>query len=479
MASYISKVKLPNDTTVYDIKDAWAWEQIDKLSNATHFLGKTTTVLTDGGTTASIVIGTDTYAVAPTGSQKQLNNGDIVVTAGEALDGSDEGTEFICAIPGEGSAAITWYKFGSARLNELGSLAYKNNVGLTGSVTTANTYTGAAGTYPVVLSTTAVTGATSFKAVNTVGNYDKTTSVTYDKMNTGKYLKTTKVSYSKATSGAATVNSSATFTGTIDAVKSVGTTKNTATSLALYSVTSGGVNLVTAIPSTATATGASANVGSATVYGLAASTTKYMTGAESLSKVSLAALTGVTVSTATTTAKNINMSVNNEILTFTTANAGVTVSLSTTSASALSYTTGITAGTSATATTYTVGKSGAATMTQPTVTIGAATTVGYKVSVPASTWAIAATGTTEAIDVEVTGSAVTDGAVTITNTAADATITTASTAITDIGYSATAATISTTATAVPVTTSTFYGKTTVASASHNHTVNNTLAVTTS
>lgn len=478
MASYISKVKLPgDDTTVYNIKDAWAWEQIDKLSNATHFLGKTTTVLTDGGTTASITIGTDTYAVAPTGSQKQLNNGDIVVTAGEALDGSDEGTEFICAIPGEGSAAITWYKFGSARLNELGSLAYKNSVGLTGSVTTASAYTGAAGTYPVALSTTAVTGATSFKAVNTVGNYDKTTSVTYDKMNAGKYLKTTKVSYSKATSGAATVNSSATFTGTIDAVKSIGTTKNTATSLALYSVTSGGVNLVTAIPSTATATGASANVGSATVYGLAASTTKYMTGAESLNKVNVDVLTNYGISNATV--NGLSMSVNSEILTFNTVSASVTFEENATFGSVLSATTTITAGTSATATTYTVGKSGAATMTQPTVTIGAATTVGYKVSVPANTWATAATGSAETIDVEVTGSAVTDGAVTITNTATDATITSSATAITDIGYSATAATISTTATAVPVTTSTFYGKTTVASASHNHTVNNTLTITTS
>jgi hypothetical protein len=66
MPNYISKVKLPGDTTIYSIKDEYAWEQLDKLSNATHFLGKTSTALSDGASTTSIVIGTDTYAVSPT-----------------------------------------------------------------------------------------------------------------------------------------------------------------------------------------------------------------------------------------------------------------------------------------------------------------------------------------------------------------------------------------------------------------------------
>ena len=67
---YISKVKLPGDTTVYEIKDLWARGEIDKLSNATHFLGKTSTTLTDGGSTSTIVIGSDTYTLSPTGTQK-------------------------------------------------------------------------------------------------------------------------------------------------------------------------------------------------------------------------------------------------------------------------------------------------------------------------------------------------------------------------------------------------------------------------
>lgn len=463
--AYISQVKLPGDTQIYDLKDSWAREKIGKLSNATHFLGVTSTALSDGATTNPITIGTE---------EVTAENGDIVVVS---TGDSDNGTEYIF----DGTA---WYKFGDASLNNLGALAYKNGA------TTNSKYTGAAGTYPVVLSTTAVTGATSFKAVNTVGNYDKITKATYDKTTGVTYSKATKVEYTKPTgSGSVAVNTSATFSGTIEnAVTGItgGTeTKNTAASLALYSVTGGqkiitnvaintsGTGLVEGV-TVSSVTGGAATVGSATVYGLAASTTKYMTGSETLS--AKLATPVATITSGTSNFLTAAPSVINECLTF--YSAAAINSLTSTTVSVLSSTTTITAGTSATATTYTVGKSGATTFTQPTVTLsvdtaGLTITSGtYKVSVPANTYVTgvtAATATTGNIDVTVTGAAVTTSAVTVGTTTSEATITNTATSAT-IASSATDATLSHTATAVPVTTSTFYGKTTVASASHSHTV---------
>lgn len=442
--SYISKVKLPGDTTVYEIKDAYAWEQIEKLSNATRFLGKTSTTLSDGASTTSIVIGTDTYAVTPTTGQKQLSNGDIVVASGDAGDSSDEGTEYICAIPGEGTAAITWYKFGSAKLNELGTLAYKNSVETTTNVVktvTSASFEYATGSISSITQPTITVVPSTSTIKTTVASSTYVIGVSYSKV--------TSASYSKATAATVTVDSSATFSGTItNAVTGVtgGTgTKNNATSLALYNVT-GGQKIITDVAINASGTGlvenvtvssvtgGAATVGSATVYGLAASTTKYMTGAESLDKKALNVWTSAT---ATTTAQTMTASVVDEILTFTTATGAVT--LTPTTSSALSYTTGITAGTSATASTFTVGASGATTFTQPTVTLNVdacgltVTSNTYKVSVPANTWidsVTAAEATTGDINISVSGSAVTSPTVTITNTKTAVSITSAATAAT-------------------------------------------------
>ena len=217
--SYISKVKLPGDTTVYTIKDKWARDEIEKLSNATHFLGKTSTALSDGASTATITIGTDTYAVSPTTGQKQLNNGDIVVASGDAGDSSDEGTEYICAIPGEGTATITWYKFGSAKLNELGQFAYANS-----GITARQIVTGvgsAAFTYAtgsissITQPTITVTPSTAAVKVS-VSKDTWVTGVAYSKATAVSYSKVTGVSYNNITAATAIVDSSATFTGTTD-----------------------------------------------------------------------------------------------------------------------------------------------------------------------------------------------------------------------------------------------------------------------
>lgn len=468
---YISQVKIPNDTKVYNLKDSEAREMLDKLSNATHFLGKTSTALSDGASTATIVIGSDTYAVSPTGTQKQLNNGDIVVASGDAGDGSDEGTEYICAIPGEGTATITWYKFGSAKLNELGSLAYKNTAsssytpsvtGSKGTLAVASTTISASDT-AVVLSTTAFTGATSFKAVNTPTS--------------GKAAVT--VTYSKATGGTAAVDGDAELTGTIPSIVTGVTggtgALNTSSSLGLYSVTDG-QKIVTDVAANTTGnswirsvsvssvTGGAATVGASTVYGLPASTTKYMTGAESLSPSYVNALTSAT--TATTTANSFTASVNGEILTFN-ATAGE-VAIVPTTTSVLGSATTITAGTSATATTYTVGKSGATTFTQPTVTLTTSTgglTVTsntYKVSVPANTYVSSVTAAAPAfgdVDITVSGSISATGTVTLTNSSASATGTTDANVITGL------------------TTSTFYGHVNVPAHTHSHTLSGDITVT--
>lgn len=420
----ISKVKLPGDTTIYNLHDDELWDKVadiaQSITQAMQFIGKTTSALSDGSTLNPIKIDGEDYTA---------KNGDVTF-----IDGTPQ-QEFVWS---GSSTTGKWQELGST--GSLKALAFKAsasgsftpNINVTGAISVSST-TIPASTNPLTLSTTEVTGATSFKAVNTVNSFNNVTAV----------------SYSKATSGTATVNSSATFTGTIEAVKSVGANKNTATTLALSSVTSGGTSVVTAVGNPTKATSGAVTVGATTVYGLAASTTKYMTGPETLSKgTAVTALTG-----ATTNANAFNATVTDEILTFT-ATAGTVTANGT--ASVMPYSATITAGTSATATSKIVGASGSATVTDPTYTISP-TTVQYKVAIPANTYVTGLTGgTAEEIDVSVKGSAVTTAAVAITNTSTAATLT--STNVT------------------PVTTSTFYGTVTTPSTSHTHAYNGNLSV---
>lgn len=429
----IDSVQLPGSSTKYWVVDKEAREKIETLIGATRFMGVTTTELTDGATTNPITINDETYTAGV---------GDIVIyTPNESAS-----LEFIWD-------GTRWQLLGGQIIEGLGALAYKDsatgsfipNVQRNGGVTVSSK-TLAASAIPLTLSTVAVTGATSFKTINTSTSAKAAVTVTY----------------SKLTSATTTVNSSATFTGVItNGVTGVtgGTgTKNTATTLALAEAT-GGVTLVTGIPSTATATGGAATVGAATVYGLAKSTTNYMTGAETLDKKSATVLTSVT---ATTNANEFTASVVDGVLTFATA-AGSVSTVTVGSTSVLSYTTGITAGGSATATTYTVGKSGATTFTQPTISIGAATTKNYKVSVPANTFitsVTAAEATLGDIDIQVSGAAVTTSGISLTHTPTDATGSTDSNVITGL------------------TTSTVYGTVSAyAGGSHDHDVTDTLTVT--
>ena len=106
---YISKVTLPNNQTAY-IKDALARQTIANIKEAidggTHFLGVTTTALTDGAATNPVEIN---------GSQVTANTGDFVIVANS---GSEPYIEFIWT----GSA---WTELGST--GSLKALAYKDS----------------------------------------------------------------------------------------------------------------------------------------------------------------------------------------------------------------------------------------------------------------------------------------------------------------------------------------------------------------
>lgn len=105
----IDRVTLPSGSTYY-LKDKEARELIAELSNATHFLGVTTTEITDGATTNPITVG---------GQSVTAKNGDIVIY---------DQTEFIFT---ESTTPASWAEFGSTVIDELGDFAFVD----TGTVT--------------------------------------------------------------------------------------------------------------------------------------------------------------------------------------------------------------------------------------------------------------------------------------------------------------------------------------------------------
>ena len=144
-----------NDKNYY-LKDAEARQKIDALSSATHFIGKTTTELTDGATTNPVTIGTAQVTAAA---------GDIVYV--EQGIGEPE-VEFIFN-------GTKWQELGST--SNLGDLAFKDNA--SASYTPAGTvsqpsFTGTEGNISV--SGTATGNITSAAAASN-GNYTPSGSV--------------------------------------------------------------------------------------------------------------------------------------------------------------------------------------------------------------------------------------------------------------------------------------------------------------
>ena len=222
--SYVSKVKLPGDTTIYYIKDEEAREQIAQINQFNRYLGMAKAMPTS--TSVTVVVDVDgtpeeiTYSTTSTDPDTLLKSGDVVSVPNTTAEPYGQ-KEYIFTSNGSTS--------GWAELNTmqgiLGSFAYVSqgtatftpSVSKTGTVS-VNNKTLAATAIPATFSTTAVTGATAIKTVSSV--------TTNANVITGG-------SYSKTTAATVTVNSSATFTGVVPSVVTNvtggGVTKNTST----------------------------------------------------------------------------------------------------------------------------------------------------------------------------------------------------------------------------------------------------------
>lgn len=192
----LATIKLPSGN-VYYIKDKelreWAEasegrlddldDAIQKLSNATHWIGITTTQLTDNTDTDPITIG---------GESVHPSNGDIVQDPTR--------TEFIYTVTGSGSGATkAWQAFGGSA-SVFGSMAYCNTATGSGTVSfTSHTKDYALGEATTF---TATGGGTAFSNPTTATVLTSSVTATVPKPSyTTKYL--TAASGSVSTLGAA------------------------------------------------------------------------------------------------------------------------------------------------------------------------------------------------------------------------------------------------------------------------------------
>ena len=145
----ISQITLQNGTT-YDLKDAQAREDIAELQqslvNGVSYLGETTTVISDGSTTNTILIDGKTVTAEP---------GDIVTY---------QESEFIF-----GKVSLTWREFGST--GALKALAFKSSA--SGKVTPTGTISAPTftGTATVLRATVATSGNVTISTGSGTANY--------------------------------------------------------------------------------------------------------------------------------------------------------------------------------------------------------------------------------------------------------------------------------------------------------------------
>ena len=260
----ISVIQLPSGSS-YNIKDAWARQAIEGLGNPTHFLGASSTAITDGGTQKPTI---NSVEVTP-------NAGDIVVYSNG---------EFIWS-------GTTWIELGD--LSGLGDLAYKDSA--SGSITPTGTVSKP--TFTGSSSTVTITAAD-----NTSGNYQPKGTVS-------------KPTFSGT---AATISSSATYTpaGSVSLTKTNKTTTVSAASSGTTTYTPGGtVGTPTISVKTAGSTTTIKNPTSKTVVtdmSVAEPSATAATGAlayysvsgETLTLKQIVETTGASISTSNVTVKN-------------------------------------------------------------------------------------------------------------------------------------------------------------------------------
>lgn len=180
----ISKITLPSGTT-YDIKDAVARQH---MAGGVHYLGVSTTAITDGGTEKPTIGG---ESLTP-------ENGDLVIYSG---------AEFIFS--GEYGDGGTWSEFGD--MSNLGDLAYKDTA--SGTVAVPKTYT------------TTVTPTTTTKYVasgSSGGGSASKETVTVSKVASGDVTYTPQ-----GTNGSSSVSGSCTVTPSGTISKGTGTANYT------------------------------------------------------------------------------------------------------------------------------------------------------------------------------------------------------------------------------------------------------------
>ena len=195
----ISKITMPSGNT-YDLKDAWARQQIAGLSNVTRYIGVTTTALTDGASTNPITINGESVTAV---------TGDMTIyTSGSGASAVNK--EFLF----DGSV---WQELGSIDFSNLGDLAYKDTASgsftPSGSMTDPTISVSSAGTTDSFAQTvaTAAPGATAPANAVTTCSYDAQTET----------LSLYQVGYttSSAKTGDASYSASGTaFTGTAGTV---------------------------------------------------------------------------------------------------------------------------------------------------------------------------------------------------------------------------------------------------------------------
>lgn len=148
------------------------------LANAIHFIGSTTTSLTDGGKTSSITIGTTTYVTGtPASGQKQINLGDVVLYNNKEFiwTGTDTGWE---ELGDESSHALKTISItGTGALGGGGNLTNNrtithNTTGAAGksnsSQTKSITGSGATGSFTIPVITVDTYGHVKYTADSTI-----------------------------------------------------------------------------------------------------------------------------------------------------------------------------------------------------------------------------------------------------------------------------------------------------------------------
>lgn len=322
--SYVSKVKLPGDTTIYYIKDEEARQAIEELNNITKYLGVAKAVPTTAPLNQVTILYVNPDHPDPSDPQHIIEE---VVTAESGNVISVEGTE-------GGEYSRTEYIFNGSVWSELGhsgTMPYGQFAFVdTGYVGLSVTKSGTVTKQTKALSKTAI--PVSVTSVSTDGakvvTDVSTKSITYVSSINDKPTFEGTSSTITVTGTAAQTSATVSITNTKTAAT---LTKNAALSLALTKqVVTGGTSSQVLSNTTTITNGTSATattfdpLGSITttlssgylqvasvtageilqiyalnpttvsVYGLAASNTKYMTGPESLSKVPISAYTGLT-----------------------------------------------------------------------------------------------------------------------------------------------------------------------------------------